>query len=248
MRIIKEILGRIFALWGLLIFFVTMLIALPIIWVTGFYGEPKSTTSFVKIAKRWMHIYLYLIGCPVTAKGQENFKEGETYIVLCNHNSLMDVPLSFPEIPGGNKTIAKAEFAKVPLFGMIYKRGSVLVDRKSDESRRKSIDAMKKVLLSGMHMCIYPEGTRNQTNKPLKDFYDGAFKLATDTKKTIIPGIIFNTKETLPASKFFFLWPHKLSIHFLPPIYIDDNISSKELKEKVYRIMEEYYVKHSSAE
>lgn len=245
MRIIKEILGRIFALWGLIVFFITMLIAFPIIWVTGFYDEPKRTLLFVKIAKIWMHIFLYISGCPVSAKGKENFKGGETYIVLCNHNSLMDVPLSFPEIPGANKTIAKVELSRIPVFGMIYKRGSLLVDRKKDESRRKSMDGMKKVLLSGMHMCIYPEGTRNLTNNPLKEFYDGAFKLAVDTGKPIIPALIFNTKQALPANKFFYLWPHKLSIHFLPPVPVMNNVSYKQLKEDVFNIMQQYYQAHN---
>ena len=50
---------------------------------------------------------------------------------------------------------------------------------------------MKKVLDMGLHMCIYPEGTRNKTDQPLKTFHDGAFRLAIDTRKAIIPGMIF---------------------------------------------------------
>ncbi len=245
MRIIKEILGRILALWGLIFFFVSMLIMLPVIWATDIFAEPKRTACFIKIAKGWMRTFLFCIGCPVSAKGKENFKKGETYIVLCNHNSLLDVPLSSPEIPGANKTIAKVELSRIPLFGIIYKKGSVLVDRRKDNSRRKSIEDMKKVLLTEMHMCIYPEGTRNLTGKPLKEFYDGAFKLAVDTKKPIIPALIFNTKKAFPADKFFFLWPHKLSIHFLPPVFISDDITYKQLKQDVYDIMEKYYVEHS---
>ena len=110
--------------------------------------------------------------------GKENFKRGENYIVASNHNSYMDVPLTTPFIPGPNKTIAKSELAKVPLFGLIYQRGSILVDRKSEKSRRESYVKMKEVLDQGLHMCIYPEGTRNTTGEPLKSFHDGAFKLA----------------------------------------------------------------------
>ena len=58
----------------------------------------------------------------------------------------MDVPVSTPFIPGGNKTIAKKEMSKIPVFGLIYKVGSVLVDRKSDASRKDSYTKMKKVL------------------------------------------------------------------------------------------------------
>ncbi|RZJ21552.1 MAG: hypothetical protein EON51_11145, partial [Acinetobacter sp.] len=67
-------------------------------------------------------------------------------IVICNHNSFMDIPISTPSIPGANKTIAKIELAKVPVFGAMYTAGSVLVDRKSETSRKESLTKMKKVL------------------------------------------------------------------------------------------------------
>jgi 1-acyl-sn-glycerol-3-phosphate acyltransferase len=157
---------------------------------------------------------------------------------------LLDVPLSSPFIPGPNKTIAKKSFAKIPLFGWFYKRGSVLVDRKNDASRRKSYEYMKKILSKGIHMCIYPEGTRNRTDQPLKKFYDGAFKLSVDTGHAIIPTIILNTKESLPNNKAFYFLPKQLSINFLEPIQ-SNGLSSEELKDKVFQKMHEYYTKHA---
>lgn len=204
----------------------------------------RGQDIFIKIAKFWMNIWLPLIGCPVTVKGKENFIKGETYIVTCNHNALLDVPLSAPFIPGPNKTIAKTSFVKIPLFGWYYKKGSVLVDRNKDASRRNSFEEMKQVLKSGMHMCIFPEGTRNRTNEPLKNFYDGAFKLAVDSQKSIIPALILNTNKAMPVHKKFYLLPCKLEIHFLPPVS-SVNISSKELNQQVYKIMAGYYLSHS---
>ncbi|HRG44473.1 MAG TPA: 1-acyl-sn-glycerol-3-phosphate acyltransferase, partial [Saprospiraceae bacterium] len=58
-------------------------------------------------------------------KGRENFAEGENYVVVFNHNALLDAPLSAPFIPGANKTIAKSSFAKVPIFGLFYKNCNV---------------------------------------------------------------------------------------------------------------------------
>ncbi len=72
----------------------------------------------------------------------------------------------------------------------------------------------------GLHMCIYPEGTRNRTNEPIKAFHDGAFSLAIDTKKPILPTILFNTKKVLPPDKIFYFWPSKMEIHFLSPIEV----------------------------
>jgi 1-acyl-sn-glycerol-3-phosphate acyltransferase len=241
MKIFKEIFGRIWALWGLILFVVTLLIAAVPIWLTNYLPEPRGTEVFRRISKAWMNFFLTLIGCPVSVKGKSNFKKGQAYIVACNHNSLMDVPLSTPFIPGPNKTIAKVEMAKIPVFGLIYKRGSVLVDRKSDESRRRSLEDMKGVLTLGMHMCIYPEGTRNKTGQPLKSFYEGAFRLASDTGTPIIPTLIFNTGKVLPPSKPFYLWPKPLKMHFLPPVEVKKNEDPTALKEKVYKIMWDYY-------
>ena len=72
--------------------------------------------------------------------------------------------------------------AKIPLFGLIYKTGSILVDRKNEKSRRDSFIKMKEVLDMGLHMCIYPEGTRNTSSEPIKPFHDGAFRLAVDQR------------------------------------------------------------------
>ena len=193
-----------------------------------------------------MNVWLTLVGCPIRIKGKENFLKGKTYIVTCNHNSLMDVPLSCPYIPGPNKTIAKTSFAKIPLFGFFYMKGSVLVDRKSEASRRQSFEKMKEVLEKGMHMSIYPEGTRNRTTEPLKKFHDGAFRLASETGHDIIPAVIFNTKKVLPIGKPFYFWPHKLEMHFLPAIQVTKNGDYSGIKERVFQLMKEHYTAHRS--
>lgn len=240
MKIFKEIFGRIWALWGLLTFVITFLIIFLPSMITYLLPEPQSTILLIRIARVWMRVWLTLVACPLKIKGRENFANNTAYIITCNHNSLLDIPLSSPFIPGSNKTIAKKSFAKVPLFGWFYRKGSVLVDRKSDASRRKSFEDMKEVLKKGIHMCIYPEGTRNRTDEPLKKFYDGAFRLATETNKAIVPCLIFNTKKALPVHKPFYFLPQTLEIHFLAPI-LPDGYTTESLKEKVFETMKDYY-------
>ena len=244
MKIFKNIFGRIWAVWGIISFVATFLIVFIPSMIMYLVPEPKGTDIFIRLARIWMRVWLTLVGCPVTISGKKNFAKGETYIVTFNHNSLLDVPLSCPFVPGANKTIAKKSFTKIPLFGWYYRKGSVLVDRKSDTSRRQSFEEMKNVLKKGMHMCIYPEGTRNRTTEPLKKFYDGAFKLAVETKTPVIPTLIFNTKKALPVNKSFYFLPQKLEMHFLEPVE-SNNISTEQLKEKVFEIMKDYFVKHN---
>lgn len=241
MEIVKNIFGRIWAAWGLVTFLITFLIFFLPSMISNLMDDPKGQKYFITVSRIWMNVWLFLVGCPVKVSGKENFRPGKAYIVVFNHNALLDVPLSAPYIPGPNKTIAKASFAKIPIFGSFYKKGSVLVDRKNDRSRSKSFDAMKKVLAKGMHMCIYPEGTRNRSDQPIKPFYDGAFRLAVAAKADIIPCVIIGTKKAMPINKKFFLLPVRLSMYFLPPVSANE-ITVSDLKEKVFQTMLKKYV------
>lgn len=243
MAIVKNIFGRIWAFWGLVSFFITFLIIFIPSMLANLMDDPKGQKYFIAVSKIWMNVWLFLIGCPVKVSGKENFKSGTAYIVVFNHNALLDVPLSAPFVPGPNKTIAKASFAKIPVFGSFYKKGSILVDRNNEKSRSKSFDTMKKILSKGMHVCIYPEGTRNRSSEPIKTFYDGAFRLAVATKKEIIPCVIIGTKKAMPINKKFFLLPVRLKMHFLPAVSSAD-MSVKDLKEKVFDAMLKDYVEH----
>jgi 1-acyl-sn-glycerol-3-phosphate acyltransferase len=244
MKIIKNIIARLLAIWAMLTFVVTFLVIFIPSMLSHLVPEPKGQAMFIWISRLWMNIWLPLVGCPVKVRGKENFKKGETYIVTCNHNSMMDIPLSCPYIPGANKTIAKSSFAKVPIFGFFYMKGAVLVDRKSEISRKRSYEKMRSVLARGMHMSVYPEGTRNRTTEPLKKFHDGAFKLAIDSGKSIIPAVLFNTKKVLPPNKGFWFSPHRIEMHFLPAIHPQGK-TTEELKEEVFQIMSTYYSQNS---
>jgi len=243
MKLFKNILGRIFAFWAAIVFVITMLIFFIPIWLISLQKDPQRSIGFHKISRIWMTIFFFLSGIRISIKGKNHFKDKENYIVVSNHNSFMDVPLTTPFMPGANKTIAKVEMAKIPLFGTIYKTGSVLVDRKDEESRKSSFIQMKAVLDMGLHMCIYPEGTRNKTNEPLQRFHNGAFKLAMGTGKEILPAIIFNTAKVLPANKSFFFWPVKIKMHFLEPVAVGSQ-TLEQLKEKVFVLMRDYYVQN----
>lgn len=239
MKLIKNILARVWAFWALILFMVTLLIFFLPLCCCYFWKEPRRSHISHPIFRLWMNIYLPLAGVVLKIYGKQHFQKGKNYIVVCNHNSLMDVPVLSPYTPGPNKTIAKKEMAKIPVFGLLYKLGSVLVDRKSEKSRSQSFVQMKEVLAMGMHMCIYPEGTRNRTNKPLKHFYDGAFKLAVNTQYAIIPAVLIGTKYILPANKPFYFMPGRVRLYFMPPVYPGNDVM--ELKKKIFDRIWEFY-------
>jgi 1-acyl-sn-glycerol-3-phosphate acyltransferase len=249
MNLLKRLGGHFYFGIALLLFGISMLLVVVPIWITTFFPEPAQSRLLHVIFRLWMGTYLPLVGCPVFRKGKEHFQKGVNYVVVLNHNSLADIPVSSPWIPGTNKTLAKSDMAKIPLFGLIYKSGSILVNRKEAGSRRDSFVKMQEMLERGLHLCLYPEGTRNKTNRPLQDFYDGAFITAVKAQKPIIPGLLFNTGRILPHQVKFWARPLPIKIHFLSPIStkgltIDD---VPALKERVHGLMEAYYVAHQKA-
>ncbi len=249
MKVISSILGRVYVVYFLLLFIVTMFIVLPVIWIVYPLSEPLRTKIIHKIFRVWMGVFLPMVFCPVRRKGKQNFKDGQQYVVVLNHNSMMDIPVATPWIPGPNKTLAKIEMSKVPFFGVIYKCGSILVDRKKESSRRESITKMQENLDMGLHLCLYPEGTRNKSGQPMQPFFDGAFITAIKAQKPIMPGVIFNTGKILPYNKKFWARPMPVPIHFLEPIPTEgltlENVA--ELKQRVHNIMETYYVANKKA-
>ena len=244
MELLKNIFGRIWAFWGLVSFVATFLIIfIPSMLSYLFKDEVKGQNYFIWVSRVWMQSWLYMILCPVKVIGRENFEKNKTYVIVYNHNAFLDVPLSAPFVPGGNKTIAKSSFGKVPIFGWFYKRGGIMVDRNKENSRVKSYEEMRATLKKGIHMCIYPEGTRNRTGTPLKTFYDGAFKLATDAQKEIVPCVIIGTNKAMPVKKSFYLLPTRLKMIFLPSVSSED-IDTKTLNKKVYDIMYDEFTKN----
>lgn len=243
---IKLYTGRILAFWALFVFASTMFLFIWFYLACFFLQEPNKTKWHRTISRIWMGLFLTLSGLRFSVTGKHHFNKIGPAIVICNHNSLIDVPLSTPFLPRANKTIAKKSFIYVPIFGWIYQFGSVIVDRKNDHSRKTSFDNMKRVLDSGLDMLIYPEGTRNKTSEPLKSFYDGAFKLAVDTQKPIIPVVILNTKKILPAYPIMCFKPGKIRMDILAPINSQGH-TVQSLKQLAFDTMSAHYKLHNPA-
>jgi 1-acyl-sn-glycerol-3-phosphate acyltransferase len=240
MKLLRDILARVLAVWTLLVFASTMFIFIWFYLICYLLPEPQKTRWHRQVSKIWMSLYLFLSGCRFKVTGKEVFDTTTNAVIVCNHNSLIDIPVSFPFLPRANKTIAKKSFSKIPIFGLIYTFGTVLVDRRDERSRKQSVDDMKKVLETGLDMLIYPEGTRNRTNEPLKCFHNGAFKLAIETNKPIIPVVLLHTKKILPAKPAMYFNPGKIQMDILPAIYPEGH-SIDSLKNKVFEIMANHY-------
>ena len=243
MKLLKSIIGRTLAFWALLMFAVSMFVYMWFYIYCLLLREPNKTRWHRKMSQLWMGTFMILSGIRFSVRGKHHFDGLENAIVVCNHNSMLDIPVSFPFLPRANKTIAKKSLSKVPIFGWIYSIGTVLVDRNDSKSRQASFDQMKYVLNHGLDMLIYPEGTRNKTSAPLKSFYDGAFKLSIETQKPIVPVVLLNSKKMLPAKPIMYFKPGKIIMNILPAVYPQGH-SIDSLKKTIYDIMANFYLEN----
>lgn len=123
-------------------------------------------------------------------------KKGERYIIMCNHTSLFDIPLSFMAFP--NETIrmlAKKELTRIPIFNRTMKKTRTpIINRHNREQAIKDMAATKSLMDEGMHLWMAPEGTRSKTGQ-LQDFKKGGFITAIQTQANIVPLAIKNADK-----------------------------------------------------
>ncbi len=174
----------------------------------------------------------YLIKIKVRRK--HNLKKEGVYIFVSNHTSLLDVPFCAIVTPVTFRYLSKEELVKIPLFGYIIRKLYLSVNRKNDESRARSMENMKLSLREGISIYLFPEGTRNKTIEPLKNFYDGAFRLSKETGIPIVPMTILNSKKLLDGIK---LKPGKMECIWNEPIYPEQEGSAESLKQLVRLVM-----------
>jgi 1-acyl-sn-glycerol-3-phosphate acyltransferase len=150
----------------------------------------------------------------------------------------MDIPALVVTIRGQFRALAKKELLKIPVFGWIAQIMCVVVDRSSNESRRKSMDNLKRILSMGISVLIFPEGTQNRTRETLQPFYDGAFRIAVETQQPIIPIVVLGAGEIMPPGKVF-IKPGKIVVAIGEEIATAGLTLSdvKELREKVFGVM-----------
>ena len=246
LKIIHNILLKLYAVWVLFVFTFFMILYLPGILLPFLFGEKYGTISY-QFLKLWSWTFSKLNFIPYRITGKENIHPGKAYIYISNHTSYLDIPGVCLTVPTQIRPLAKKELQRIPIFGWIVKPACIIVDRSSNESRRKSMEHLKGVLKQGISILIFPEGTQNQTKEPLQTFYDGAFRIAIETQQPVLPLVILNAGNLMPPKKFF-IQPGTIKIDVqdeIPTLGMTfDDLPA--LKEKTFQMMREVILKGNS--
>ena len=143
-----------------------------------------------------------LAGIRIREVGRENIKAGQNYIFMSNHASNLDPPIEIPRIQQRCSVLVKKELFRIPILGPGMRIARLVpVDRSNREAAIESVREGVAVLKTGLHMMIYPEGTRSPDGK-LQPFKKGPFHLAIESGVPVIPMTIAGTFEDWPKHRF----------------------------------------------
>ena len=173
----------------------------------------------------------------------------KAYIFLSNHISYLDAAIIVKAYRQPIRPLGKVEMSKVPVFGLIYRNAIVTVDRSSAANRANSVRILKSLINKGISVLVFPEGTFNMGTTPLKEFYDGAFRVAIETQTPIKPVLFLDAYRRMPYESMFLMTPGSSRIVYLDEISVAGyTLANMEiLKDKVYNIIEKKLMDYDAA-
>lgn len=186
--------------------------------------------------------------CPwwkVKVEGLENLKPGTPYIVLSNHQGLLDIPLLYV-LPFNFKWVSKKEVYSMPVFGWVLRmHGDIAIERGGAASAKRMMNQCTEQLRRGVSIVMFPEGTRTKTGR-VQPFMPGAFLLAKKAKVELLPVVIDGVYDALGTKgKLSVTTPHTFQVRILPPMPVEEVMTLKfnEISDKLHLVISEEHKK-----
>jgi 1-acyl-sn-glycerol-3-phosphate acyltransferase len=240
MRSIITALQFLYSIYAFLLFVVCVIIALPLTMICTLFGKIRGGNLMYRCYAYIFRGWYLLTGIYHQDIYESKEDRQRQYIFVANHISYMDIPPFLLAIHQPLRILGKYEMVKIPIFGWIYRIAVVLVERSSPEARARSVRALRSALKRNVSIFIFPEGTLNETGAPLKEFFDGAFRLAIEMQTPIKPLLFIDTVDRLHYSSLFKLTPGPNRVVHLPEVPVAGLTMSdlKDLKQRVHGIMD----------
>jgi 1-acyl-sn-glycerol-3-phosphate acyltransferase len=212
---------------GGLYFIILSLITL----VLTFFFKPKTLDPWIKKRLRFLFKILFI---RVHSEGSENIEPKKTYLFMCNHSSLFDIPLLEAYIPTFVRGVEALRQFKWPVYGWIIKRlGNIPIDRKNIHASIRSMKTTEQSLKGGLSIVVLPEGHRTLDGN-LGDFKRLPFYLAKQAGVPIFPIGISGVFQ-LKRKGSWLIRPHPVSIKFGDPVDTEtiQVLSTEELRNTI---------------
>ena len=204
-----------------------LILSIPILlveWIIGRFSPEKKDISSLRIIQAVFRFILTITGAKITVIGEENVPKDTPVLYIGNHRSYFDILLTYSRCPIRTGYIAKKEMEKIPLLStwMRYLH-CLFLDRKDIKQGLKTILTAVDKVKSGISICIFPEGTRNENQEltQLLPFHEGSLKIAQKSGCPVIPVAITGTAEIF-EQHLPFVKPSHVCIRYGEPIYIKE--------------------------
>lgn len=241
MKWLIRFLQIIYCIYAFIVFAILTIIAFPFVMISLSFGKINGGNIIYQICKTWAFVWYLFIGIRHKEIYEAPHDTSKQYIFVGNHASYIDIPPIVLIAHQPIRVLGKYEMVKIPIFGWIYRAAVILVDRSNSETRSKSVRALKAAIKNNISIFIFPEGTFNELQSPLKSFYDGAFRIAIETQTPIKPILLVDTLERLHFKSIFSLTPGKNRVVFLKEVSVVglEMTDIPALRDQVYRLMDE---------
>lgn len=187
----------------------------------------------------WAFLYTRVVpGWHIRIEGRHNIRRNATYVVVSNHQSLLDIMVLY-NLFFHFKFVSKAEIFRIPFIGWNMTLNRYIRLKRGDrESIARMMADAERTLAEGSSVMIFPEGTRSPDGQ-IKSFKPGAFILAQKMGVPILPIVISGTSSALPKYKFSYKGPHDILLRVLEEIPVErfSGMTTEALSDMVRGIM-----------
>jgi 1-acyl-sn-glycerol-3-phosphate acyltransferase len=239
MKVLLQPLGWLYNIYAILVFIIIMLLIFPFAIIASFFGRIKGGNMIMRLCMLWADLWFPLIFIFHKRIYESPHDPSRSYIFVSNHISYIDAAILVKAYRQPFRPLGKVEMAKVPVFGFIYRNAIVTVDRSSAANRAKSVRSLISILKKGISVMVFPEGTFNETTAPIKDFYDGAFRVAIETQTPIKPVLFLDAYRRMNYKSLLSITPGISRLLYLEEIPVSSYTLAdlEKLKQVVHEIM-----------
>ncbi|HMW67274.1 MAG TPA: lysophospholipid acyltransferase family protein [Chitinophagaceae bacterium] len=238
-----------YSVYAFITFVAVMLLVFPFAIIGSMFGKIKGGNFIFMLCRLWADIWFFLIFIRHKKIFEAPHDKSKPFIFVSNHISYLDAAIIPKAYRQPIRPLGKVEMSKVPVFGFIYRNAIVTVDRSSAMNRANSIRVLKSIIKKGISVMVFPEGTFNMTTKPLKDFYDGAFRVAIETQTPLKPVLFLDAYRRMPYESLFSMSPGLNRIVYLDAIGLE-NLTLADLEKfklQVFNLMEKKLIEYNAA-
>lgn len=169
------------------------------------------------IAVPWGRMLTWLVPVRVDIEGREHVDPGQSYVVVANHQSQVDIPVIYGFSGLDLRWVAKSELSRIPFVAAGCRAiGHIFIDRANPDQARAAINRAVARLKPGTGLMFFPEGTRSRSGR-LLPFKKGAFRVAIEQQLPILPVTLTRTREILTPDSVR-IRPGRVRMIIHPPI------------------------------